>query len=166
MNKYRRPTSGELTLITEKLAVYRRHEKLALFLECLLIPGFGLLLSGVVIRLPICCVFGLILVYAAAWAMTNNVNVGAGRVLLDEIRVMDGKAARESTDEYLMDPQGLDGFMEFVSSDGDVFSQLFPADSKITDDMPMLLICAPTNKGSYNENLMFVVPSPALSHNE
>lgn len=161
MNKYRRPTSGELTLITEKLAVYRRHEKLALFLECLLIPGFGLLLSGVVIRLPICCVFGLILVYAAAWAMTNNVNVGAGRVLLDEIRVMDGRAERQNASDDSMDPHDLNSFVEFVSSDGDVFNQLFPIGNKIVDGAPLLLVCAPISKRSCNENLMFVVPSPA-----
>lgn len=161
MNDFRRPTSGELTAINEALAVCRRHEKLAYFLEFLMVPGFGLFLAGIVTFLPICCVSGLLFVYAAAWAMTNNVNAGAGRISFDETRVMDGRAAREIFDEDSSDPHDMNTFVEFVSSDGDVFNQLFPAGNKIVDGTPLLLVCAPTGEGDYNDSLMFIVPLPA-----
>lgn len=158
MNDFRRPTSGELTVINAALAVCRRHEKLAYFLEFLMVPGFGLFLAGIVKLLPIYWVSGLILVYAAAWAMTNNVNAGAGRVSLDEIRVMDGWAARERTDDDSMGLKDVNAFVEFVSSDGDVFNQLFPAGNKFADGTPLLLVCAPVREGTCDDNLMFVVP--------
>ena len=158
MNDFRRPTSGELTVINAALAVCRRHEKPAYFLEFLMVPGFGLFLAGIVKLLPIYWVSGLILIYAAAWAMTNNVNAGAGRVSIDEIRVMDGRAAREIFDEDLSDPYDMNTFVEFVSSDGDVFNQLFPAGNKIVDGTSLLLVRAPGNGRTYNECLMFVVP--------
>lgn len=158
MNDFRRPTSGELTVINEALAACRRHEKLGYFLEFLMVPGFGLFLAGIVKFLPICCVSGLLFVYAAAWAMTNNVNAGAGRISFDETKVMDGRAAREIFDEDSSDPHDMNTFVEFVSSDGDIFNQLFPADNKIVDGTPLLLVRAPVKGRSDSESLMFVVP--------
>lgn len=161
MRDFRKPTPNELALITEKLAVCRRREILAYFLEYFMVPGFGLFLAGIINKLPICCVSGLVLVYVAAGAMTNNVNAGAGRVILDEIMVMDGRAARESMGEDSIDPHDLNTFVEFVTSDGDVFNQIFPTNNMIADGTPLLLVRAPTGQRDYDDSLIFVIPLSA-----
>ena len=160
MNGFRRPASDEMTVIAEMLSLLQRKEKLFGFLTWLLVPGSGLLLIGVVKGLPFCLLSGSLFTYTAAWALTNGVDIGAGKVSLEEIMVMEGKASRKSIDAY---PDGFsdsDSFVEFVSHDGDVFNQLFPTGNKIAIGTPLLLVYAQTGEGDCDDCLMFVVPSP------